>query len=313
MEKYIKSTTKFLKNTNPFTWVFSLILITAIAVAFSFTYSKNNKEDLLSKINLLTDHVAILESQFASTTITLESSIKESETALSNALSQEKQNLQNQLGSFQNEVTDISGTLNTLEKLSKTDPELLQKYSKVFFLNEHYTPPRVEDVPDQYKYYEKRSYQVHAQVWPYLQRMLDAAEAAGIEIYVYSAYRSFDEQSALKGAYTVTYGAGTANQFSADQGYSEHQLGTTVDLITPGIGGTLNGFENTPAYSWLISNADAYGFALSYPKNNDFYIYEPWHWRFVGTNLASKIKNSGQSFYEMEQRDIDEYLVSIFD
>ncbi len=143
--------------------------------------------------------------------------------------------------------------------------------------------------------------------------MLDRAKQNGIEIYVYSGYRPFEEQAALKGQYAVTYGEGTANQFSADQGYSEHQLGTTVDLITPGIGGTLQGFDGTEAYAWLKDNAHRYGFTLSYPKENGYYIFEPWHWRFVGIGLAADLYNSGRNFYDLEQREIDEYLVDIFE
>jgi D-alanyl-D-alanine carboxypeptidase len=86
----------------------------------------------------------------------------------------------------------------------------------------------------------------------------------------------------LKSQYRVTYGAGTANSFSADQGYSEHQLGTTVDFTTPKVGGTLTGFDKTDSYKWLQNNAYKYGFILSYPSSNGYYIFEPWHWRFVG-------------------------------
>jgi D-alanyl-D-alanine carboxypeptidase len=117
----------------------------------------------------------------------------------------------------------------------------------------------------------------------------------------------------IKNAYSVTYGAGTANSFSADQGYSEHQLGTTVDLITTGTGGKLAGFDTKPAYTWMLENAHKYGFTLSYPKNNGFYIFEPWHWRFVGVKLATDLYEDEQHFYELDQRKIDTYLASLFD
>jgi D-alanyl-D-alanine carboxypeptidase len=75
----------------------------------------------------------------------------------------------------------------------------------------------------------------------------------------------------------------------------------------------LNNFETTPAYEWLVKNAYKFGFALSYPKDNAYYIFEPWHWRFVGTDLARKLHRDGKSFYDLEQREIDEYLISLFD
>ena len=153
---------------------------------------------------------------------------------------------------------------------------------------------------------------IHAEVEPFLEDMLENAEDDGIDIRVLSAFRSYDEQKQLKGAYEVTYGSG-ANTFSADQGYSEHQLGTTVDLTTPEIGAGLTGFENTEAYEWLQKYAYKYGFVLSYPEENIYYVFEPWHWRFVGEDLAKDLHDDDEFFYGLDQRDIDEYLIQLFD
>src|SRR5262249_29677908 len=158
---------------------------------------------------------------------------------------------------------------------------LLQKYSKVYFLNEHYVPDSLTQIDQSYVYSDSKTQQIHTKVWPHLKTMMDAAKSAGVELYVASAYRSFSEQSSLKSQYTVTYGAG-ANKFSADQGYSEHQLGTAIDFLTTGQGGQLDGFDKTNAYTWLKNNAYQYGFELSYPQGNSYYVFEPWHWRFVG-------------------------------
>ena len=112
----------------------------------------------------------------------------------------------------------------------------------------------------------------------------------------------------------MTYGAGTANSFSADQGYSEHQLGTAVDFITPGSAGQLSTtFANTPSFRWLTENAYKFGFELSYPATNTYYVYEPWHWRFVGIKLATYLHEHKLNFYDMDQRDIDTYLADLFD
>jgi zinc D-Ala-D-Ala carboxypeptidase len=214
---------------------------------------------------------------------------------------------------FEDQIKDIAGTVSDLDKLSKTDEELLQKYSKVYFLNEHYIPEKIVEIEKKYLYNEALTKYAHGKVEPYLTEMIDDALADGVKIWVSSAYRSFDEQASLKGSYTVTYGSG-ANAFSADQGYSEHQLGTTFDFTTEGIGGGLvTAFENTPAFAWLQKNAHKYGFTLSYPKNNAYYVYEPWHWRFVGEDLAEDLNEAGKSFYDMDQREIDKYLIKIFD
>jgi D-alanyl-D-alanine carboxypeptidase len=258
------------------------------------------------RIAELSQRTEALQSTLASTTALLVASLEETQASLSSTLQEQKQNLEEQL-------EDVSGTVDTLEKLSKTDPELLQKYSKVYFLNEHYVPERLVEIPDQYEYTEAEHSLIHALVWPHLKKLMDRANRDGVEIYVSSAYRSFTEQDALKGQYTTVYGAGTASQFSADQGYSEHQLGTTVDFITTGLGGQLEGFERTEAYEWLLENAHRYGFILSYPANNSYYIFEPWHWRYVGEELAEDLHADGKYFYDLEQREIDKYLVSLFD
>ncbi len=213
---------------------------------------------------------------------------------------------------FEDRINDIAGTVQDLDKLSKTDKELLQKYSKVYFLNEHYIPEALKEIAPEWKYSEAKPNQLHSKVMPFFEEMLKDAKADGIDLWVVSAYRSFSTQATLKGAYTVTYGSG-ANAFSADQGFSEHQLGTTMDFTTEGLGGGLDLFGQTPAFTWLKANAHKYGFVMSYPPNNSYYVYEPWHWRFVGEDLAKDMHDGDAYFYDWEQRDIDKYLISIFD
>lgn len=256
-------------------------------------------------LSTVTNTLAATTAQLASTTAALEQKTLE--------LSDRVYAAEQVVGTIQSRVGGFESTLGTLEKLSKTDPELLQKYSKVFFLNEHYAPERLAQIDKEFTYDENRIERVHALVAPYLEDLLEDAQDDDIELYVKSSYRSFTEQSKLKSAYTTTYGAGSANTFSADQGYSEHQLGTTVDFISIGQGGNLAGFEKTAAYEWLRDNAHKYGFVLSYPPNNKYYIFEPWHWRFVGVELAKHLKDEGKYFYELEQREIDSYLAKLFD
>ncbi len=215
------------------------------------------------------------------------------------------------INTFAPTIKEITGTVGDLEKLANTDEELLKKYSKVYFLNENYIPSKLEEIDEKYRFGEGSNRLIHADVWPYLEDLLEDASDAGIDLRIASAFRSFDAQASLKAGYTVLYGSG-ANQFSADQGYSEHQLGTTVDFTTPAVGGVFDSFESDPAYKWLNENAYKYGFVLSYPKDNAYYKFEPWHWRFVGTDLAEDLQKENKHFYDLEQRDIDKYLISIF-
>ncbi|QQR64828.1 D-alanyl-D-alanine carboxypeptidase family protein [Candidatus Kaiserbacteria bacterium] len=213
---------------------------------------------------------------------------------------------------FEGQIKKVSGTVVKLDKLSKMDSELLMKYSKIYFLNEHYVPPKVVPIASTSLLRTDTPEYIDTRVAPFLTDMFEDALEDGIELKVVSGYRSFDEQKSLKNAYTVTYGSG-ANTFSADQGYSEHQLGTTIDLTTPAIGGTYTSFADTEAYAWLLEHAHRYGFVLSYPKDNAYYVFEPWHWRFVGEDLADDLHDDGKSFYDTDQRKIDTYLISIFD
>ncbi len=200
-----------------------------------------------------------------------------------------------------------------LDKITKTDPQLLQKYSKVFFLNENYVPRETQAILPEYTVYPKNEYSLHVDVMYFLVSMLDDARKENQDILVVSAYRSFQTQTSLKLKNKVVYGANTANRFIAEQGYSEHQLGTTVDLTTSDIRAANIAFEKTKEYIWLQNNAHKYGFTISYPKGNKYYAYEPWHWRFVGKALATQLYNDKINFHNLEQRYIDGYLLGMFD
>jgi D-alanyl-D-alanine carboxypeptidase len=234
------------------------------------------------------------------------------EASSSNAdLAQSLRDQQVQYGYCVDLVNQLNGKVGSLTKLSQTDPQLLAKYSKTYFLNENYAPASLTNIASQYLYDKSRTLQFETDAYPFLQRLLADAQAQGISLFAGSAYRSFDTQSTLKAQYKVVYGTG-ANAFSADQGYSEHQLGTAVDFTTSGLKGGLDGFDQDPAYAWLKDNAYKYGFVLSYPPDNAYYEFEPWHWRFVGKALALYLYDRGQNFYDLDQRTIDGYLGSIF-
>ncbi|PIR45351.1 MAG: hypothetical protein COV09_01915 [Candidatus Vogelbacteria bacterium CG10_big_fil_rev_8_21_14_0_10_50_13] len=279
----------------------AVAVVAVLLLAGTIVYGNERLIDTETDNYLLTEALNTTQDRLAAE--------EERNNQLAEALTAEQERLR-RLGE---QVGEITGAIGTLEKLAELEPELLQKYSKVYFLNEHYSPERLKNISAELLYFEDRPEEVDARVWPFLKDLLAEAKEDGIELYVYSAYRSFGEQGSLKSAYTVSYGSG-ANRFSADQGYSEHQLGTTVDLITPGVGGALNNsFSQTKAYEWLLANAHKYGFTLSYPEGNQYYVFEPWHWRFVGEDLARDLKRDERHFYDLDQRVIDEYLLEIFD
>lgn len=227
---------------------------------------------------------------------------------LNDALIAEKERNDN----FENQIDSITGSVGTITKIVNTDPQLLAKYSKVYFLNENYVPASLADIPSEDVYSETGTYKFLKPVLPQLEDMIHDASSSDVTLWVVSSYRSFKEQASLKSEYKTIYGSG-ANAFSADQGYSEHQLGTTIDFTTTGLHGALDGFDKTDAYTWLSDHAYQYGFILSYPPGNTYYVYEPWHWRYVGVKLATWLHKIKVHFYDVDQRTINQYLVDFYD
>jgi D-alanyl-D-alanine carboxypeptidase len=292
-------------------WLVSVVAIAGIGASGYFVILSQNQtekiEMLLQNRNFIQNQANELKVALTSASSTIED-IRDDLDDLADDYADER----NRNEEFEDQIRDLSGTLGDLDKLAKIDEELLQKYSKVYFLNKNYQPPKVEKISDRYILEGKEDQSFDARALDFLEDMLRDARRDDIDLKVVSAYRSFDEQTTLKGQHVQVFGTG-ANAFSADQGYSEHQLGTAVDITDESVGGTFASFADTEAYEWLLDNAYKHGFILSYPEGNDFYIFEPWHWRFVGGDLARDIQRSDDNFYTMDQREIDEYRLEMFD
>ena len=122
-------------------------------------------------------------------------------------------------------------------------------------------------------------------------RMVAAAQADGLNIYIVSGFRSYSVQQNLYNRYVSRDGVAEADTYSARAGHSEHQSGLAVDVNS-----VEDSFAGTPEAVWLANNCYKYGFILRYPQgktDETGYIYEPWHFRFVGTPLAETLYNDG--------------------
>ena len=118
-------------------------------------------------------------------------------------------------------------------------------------------------------------------------------------MYVTSSYRSYQSQSELYNSYVKNNGQAEADKFSAKPGKSEHQTGLAIDLVTPG--GSMWDFASTPQSDWLKVNAHKYGFILRYLEGKEHitgYMYESWHIRYLGIDLATNVYNSGLTYEE---------------
>lgn len=130
-----------------------------------------------------------------------------------------------------------------------------------------------------------------------LREMAAAARAAGAPIAVQSAYRSFATQKAVFADWVAFHGRERAMQLSARPGHSEHQLGIAIDFKTAGGGDPFSGdWQLTVQGKWMKAHAWEYGFVMSYPRGKldvACYDFEPWHFRYVGRELAANIQGSG--------------------
>lgn len=130
-----------------------------------------------------------------------------------------------------------------------------------------------------------------------LDKMFAAAKAEqNLKMWVCSGFRSYTVQKSLYNSYVRRDGAKAADRYSARPGYSEHQTGLAFDINYADYR-----FKNTAEAKWLAANAYKYGFILRYPEGKESitgYMYEPWHYRYVGVESAKKIFDSGLTLEE---------------
>ena len=119
-----------------------------------------------------------------------------------------------------------------------------------------------------------------------------------LKIYAGSTYRSYSYQEGLYNRYVKKDGFKEAETYSARAGYSEHQLGLAVDIVN----GKWNYLsEGDKEYTWLIDNSYKYGFILRYPHESEYitgYVFEDWHFRYLGIELATKVYESKLTYDE---------------
>lgn len=141
---------------------------------------------------------------------------------------------------------------------------------------------------------------VDSRIYPELQEMFNDARAQGYGLFVREGYRTQEEQQQLMDEKIEAYenegkskseAKKLAEQWVAIPGTSEHQLGIAVD-----INADTTKSSSDDVYNWLVENAHTYGFIKRYPSNKTDItgvINEPWHYRYVGKEAASKIYSQG--------------------
>lgn len=126
--------------------------------------------------------------------------------------------------------------------------------------------------------------------------MQQAASRDGITLTIVSGFRSYSRQDTLYNKYVAKDGKAEADRYSARPGHSEHQSGLAMDLNS-----VEDDFAYTKEAKWIAENCAHYGFIIRYPQGKEAitgYIYEPWHVRYVGVELAEKLTDAGLTMEE---------------
>lgn len=143
-----------------------------------------------------------------------------------------------------------------------------------------------------------------------LGEMRAAWQAAGMTIFVESAYRSYEDQAATFDEWAARLGPDAALLRAARPGHSEHQLGTAIDVTSTGWSGRFGDWAiEAPEGAWMAAHAWEYGFVMSYPvggQDDSCYGYEPWHYRWIGRDAAAEQRRSGLVL----RRFLERYLAS---
>lgn len=166
--------------------------------------------------------------------------------------------------------------------------------NKYYTLGE-FVPSNLVQIDSQYGidgYLQDEAYEAYKQ-------MANDAKSNGLSLWITSPYRSYKSQYRIYNRYLENDPVEVVDTYSARPGYSDHQTGLTVDIVSPGY--DFDNFEDSNEFEWLQENAYKYGFILRYPKDKTDitgYMYESWHYRYVGVDVATYIFNNNITFDE---------------
>ncbi len=164
-----------------------------------------------------------------------------------------------------------------------------------------YVPPNLVYPNVKLRVPGNESMRIRADVGTAIEQLFAAAGGAGHDPMFSSGYRSYNYQASLYNNYVKNSGQAAADTYSARPGYSEHQTGLSFDICNAGNCQLQQSFANTPLGQWVAANAHSYGFTIRYKQNMQHvtgFIYEPWHLRYVGTDLATQLYHSGKTLEE---------------
>lgn len=171
--------------------------------------------------------------------------------------------------------------------LIKNPNSKLVLVNKFHCLPSNYIPNDLEKIDvmyaNDYKYIRK-------EVKKAFEQLSSDAKQLGYQIIAVSTFRSYHYQKNLYQYYVREKGKKYADNCSARPGHSEHQTGLSIDVMGENM--DYNRFAETKAFTWMKENAHKYGFIMRYPSGKEHitgFKYEPWHYRYVGKEVATTI------------------------
>ena len=168
--------------------------------------------------------------------------------------------------------------------------------NKMYYLGEDYVPKDLTTINDKYSSGNKKMTKDAALAF---EEMAKDAKKNGYTVRAVSTYRSYSYQTNLYNNYAKQDGKTKADTYSARAGYSEHQTGLAVDVDNAKVSYTK--FGTTKEFGWMKDNCYKYGFILRYTKETEFitgYMNEPWHYRYVGKDIAKYIYEHPMTYEE---------------
>ncbi len=182
------------------------------------------------------------------------------------------------------------------------DPSIIALVNKQYHLTANDTPEDLVTVEVPTVLENPEVNQLRKEAADALKMMFDEAKKSDIYLYARSGYRSYATQEYLFQSYVDKHGKEAANRYSAKPGQSEHQTGLVMDVTSKSVDYQLTeGFAETKEGKWLQDHAYEYGFIIRYPKDAEHitgYIYEPWHIRYLGVEMATDVFNSKVTYEE---------------
>lgn len=180
-------------------------------------------------------------------------------------------------------------------KSSDTSKGKLMIVNKYYNLSSSYKGDLVETG----NYSINSNYKMDREAFEAYKKLYEDALKNNLHIKIRSAYRSYFDQQYIYNGYVARDGKAESDRYSARAGHSEHQTGLAIDISAAS--DLWGDFSKTQEFTWMKDNSYKYGFILRYPKDKEYitgYMYEPWHYRYVGVDVAKYIYENNITYDE---------------